>query len=201
MPPFSVVLGLGSNLSFCANGQSLEPLDILKKACRSIQGFLSGIKLSSVYTSAPMYVERQPLFYNMVVSGFFDGSAEQLLRLTQQTEAAYGRTRSKETRFGPRTLDIDIELFADMHIQTKTLHIPHPRLSERAFVLIPLLEILTEPADTQKRTFYEHCLCALAVQKTSGVHCVCNTDAYSFEVLNTVCKVSGIKKFCSPFKL
>ena len=61
-----------------------------------------------------------------------------------------GRNRAKEIRFGPRSIDIDIEFFGDSEINDSDLQIPHPRLYERAFVLKPLLEILPKCSDVLK---------------------------------------------------
>ena len=169
------VLGLGSNASLCRNGRMLESVHILEKACRALALFIDDMHVSSVYETPPMYVKEQKNFYNMALCGFFAGDPFELLKLTQKIEAEYGRDRRCEIRFGPRSLDIDIELFADMRIRTDSLEIPHPRLCERAFVLIPMLEILPFCADIQNGTFYENCL-----KSADG---------------------SGIKKFCGPFKI
>ena len=85
----------------------------------------------------------------MVAAGYVcDGENPfDLLKKINQIEAKYGRDRTKEFRNGPRSLDIDIELFGNEVICTDNLEIPHKRLSERAFVLIPSLEVLTKPAD------------------------------------------------------
>ncbi len=64
-----------------------------------------------------------------------------LLARLQSIETALGRDRSREVRWGPRTCDLDIELFDDLVMDTETLTIPHPRMHEREFVLRPLVEI------------------------------------------------------------
>lgn len=96
-----------------------------------------------------MYYENQQDFYNMVAAGYVndDENPFDLLQKINEIEAKYGRDRTKEFRNGPRSLDIDIELFGNEVICTDNLEIPHKRLSERAFVLIPSLEVLTKPAD------------------------------------------------------
>ncbi|WP_428771344.1 2-amino-4-hydroxy-6-hydroxymethyldihydropteridine diphosphokinase [Treponema sp. HNW] len=170
---YEVVLGLGSNRSFVSEGTEIEPPQILEKACRRLSSLISDIRLSSVYQTEPMYVEDQPRFYNMAVSGFFDGEPLELLDGIQLIEADYGRCREHERRFGERSLDIDIELFSDMCIKSARLEIPHPRLCERAFILVPLLEILPFCADIKNGAFYERCL-----RKTGQ---------------------SGVKYFCGPF--
>ena len=142
-----VVLGLGSNRPLEKGGVVLSPPEILRAACAKLDDLLCQAVFSSVYITRPMYVEDQCDFYNMVVSGFWDGSARELLAATQAIEAEYGRDRSAEIRNGPRSLDIDIELFGRDAINTPDLEVPHPRLLERSFVLVPLLEILEKSAD------------------------------------------------------
>jgi 2-amino-4-hydroxy-6-hydroxymethyldihydropteridine diphosphokinase len=68
-------------------------------------------------------------------------SASALLQRAQIVETALGRDRSRERRWGPRTADIDILAYDDLVLDTPTLTLPHPRLFERAFVLVPLAEI------------------------------------------------------------
>ncbi len=149
-----VVLGLGSNRSFA----SMDSLCILRNACSELMEFVTDFRMSSVYRTKPMYVENQQFFYNMVVCGFIDDnlSPHDLLSATQKIEAAYGRDRSREIRNGPRPLDIDIELFGNDVIDTDDLQIPHPRIEERAFVVIPLLEILAKYSDIKlKKNFFK----------------------------------------------
>jgi 2-amino-4-hydroxy-6-hydroxymethyldihydropteridine diphosphokinase len=88
-----------------------------------------------------MYVPDQPPYLNAV--GEINTRAEplELLEILQRIERDLGRDRSREVRMGPRTLDLDILLCGDLVTNTPSLVIPHPRLSERLFVLIPLLEL------------------------------------------------------------
>lgn len=97
-----------------------------------------------------MYLTDQDDFYNMAVCGFYEGDAFSLLQEIHRTEAMLGRDRSREVRNGPRSIDIDIELFGKEEISTPDLTVPHERIGERAFVLKPLLEILNENADRYK---------------------------------------------------
>ncbi|MGN0724365.1 MAG: 2-amino-4-hydroxy-6-hydroxymethyldihydropteridine diphosphokinase [Treponema sp.] len=140
-----VILGLGSNRNY--NG--LTSLQILSKACTSLSEILSFITLSSVYISKPMYYENQDDFYNMALSGFLDDDIlpEVLLEKIHLIEKEFGRNREKEIRNGPRSLDIDIEYIEGLSLNTENLKIPHPKIKERAFVLVPVLEILDKTAD------------------------------------------------------
>lgn len=151
-----VVLGLGANTAF----GKIKPYETLKAACVEIAKIIEDLKFSSIYKTSPMYVTDQSDFFNMAVCGFVnvETTAHELLQQTQKIETQFGRDRTKEIRYGPRTLDIDIELFGDKKIDTHELVIPHPRLEERAFVLIPLLEILTDSADNIVREKYAACL-------------------------------------------
>lgn len=111
-------------------------------AIERVGGFVENILVSSVYRTAAMYVTDQDDFYNMVVAGDFRGTPRQLLDKIHAVEAELGRDRTKEIRNGPRSIDIDIEIFGRETVSEKDLVIPHERLTERAFVLKPLLEIL-----------------------------------------------------------
>ena len=161
------VLGLGSNKTF----DSLDSVHVLACACAELKRVLSDFRVSSVYRTKPMYVESQPDFYNMAVCGETELSAHELLSKIHEIEAEFGRERKNEIRNGERSLDIDIELFGNEKISfhdeknpMNDLEIPHPRISERAFVLIPLLEILPKSADIQKRDFFENALAKIGTQ-------------------------------------
>lgn len=140
-----VLLGLGSNRSF----KSYTSLELLSFARKELLSVLFDCEFSSVYRTKAMYYENQQDFYNMVAAGYVndDENPFDLLQKINEIEAKYGRDRTKEFRNGPRSLDIDIELFGEDVVCTEILEIPHKRLSERAFVLIPSLEVLTKPAD------------------------------------------------------
>ena len=154
-----VLLGLGSNKSY-NNKTSLE---LLACAGTELGKLLSEIRFSSVYRTKAMYVEDQEDFYNAAVLGWVedDEDAFEFLHKINQIEAKYGRDRSREVRFGPRSLDIDIELFGDERIETPELQVPHIRMEERAFVLIPSVEVLKYSADEIVREKYINCLAAL----------------------------------------
>lgn len=140
-----VILGLGSNRSF----DSLSPVQLLDAACEALREIMVNPVFSSVYSSKAMYVTDQEDFYNMVCIGYVEDEEEPygFLEKIHRIENKYGRDRSKEIRFGPRSLDIDIEKFGDFVSDDPVLTVPHPRMQERAFVLIPLLELLSESAE------------------------------------------------------
>ncbi len=134
------------------------PHEILQNAVLELSSFVSQIEASSVYITRPMYFENQEYFHNIVVKGMYNGSADSLLAKTQHIEASFGRNRNIEIKNGPRSLDIDLLLFSNIKVDTEELVIPHPRMTERAFVLIPMLEILQKSADKEVRDYYASCL-------------------------------------------
>ena len=156
----TIVLALGSNKSFSGDKKK-SPIELLQKACELLASELKNIVKSSVYKTKPMYVEDQEWFFNMVISCEWAGTDPQaLLDFTQSVEKQLGRDRTKEYRNGPRTMDIDIVLFSNEVVNTERLQIPHPRLEERAFVLVPMVEIFTKSAD-KRVGYYEKCLTLL----------------------------------------
>ena len=96
---------------------------------------------SSNYITPPWGVEDQPSFINCCASVETDLSPHALLARAQDIERAFGRDRAYERRWGPRTLDIDLLAYDDIAINEPDLKLPHPRLFERAFVLVPLDDI------------------------------------------------------------
>lgn len=100
---------------------------------------ISLVNHSSVYETDPVGYEDQDLFLNMVIQVLTELSAEELLEVCLEIELQLGRKRL--VRWGPRTIDLDILLYNQENIETEKLFIPHPRMLERGFVLIPLLEM------------------------------------------------------------
>jgi 2-amino-4-hydroxy-6-hydroxymethyldihydropteridine diphosphokinase len=100
---------------------------------------LRGIRRSRIYETEPQDVREQPWFLNVVIEAETDLFPKQLLARTQKIEQQLGRKRMKPK--GPRTIDIDILFYGDSAIETDELVVPHPRLTERRFVLEPLAEL------------------------------------------------------------
>lgn len=110
---------------------------------RALDGLRKEIRLeriSSIYETQPVGVRDQPWFLNLVCIGFTRFKPRALLEYTQRIEDLLGRRRGGE-RFGPRTIDIDILLYEEDVVSEEFLEIPHPRLTERRFVLEPLNEV------------------------------------------------------------
>jgi GTP cyclohydrolase-4 len=129
-----VYLGLGSNLG---NRQ-----DNLDKALAFISQRLRVGKVSSIYDTEPVGNIDQPRFLNLVCQVETLLSPVEMLTLAKSIEIKLGRKLSKTD--APRPIDIDILFYGDQVIKTPELIIPHPRLVERAFVLVPLAEIVPE---------------------------------------------------------
>lgn len=121
------------------------------------------LRSSSIYRTKARYVEDQPDFYNLVVSGVTELEPENLLSAIQGVEARFGRDRSRERFKGPRSLDVDILLYGELRLSTDQLSIPHPGMLERAFVLVPLCEL-----DPDLRDPVTLCPFSEAIAATSG---------------------------------
>ncbi|WP_226671298.1 2-amino-4-hydroxy-6-hydroxymethyldihydropteridine diphosphokinase [Metabacillus litoralis] len=97
------------------------------------------VDISSIYETDPIGYTDQAQFLNMVIKANVELSAVELLFALQKIEKELNRKR--EVKWGPRTLDLDILLFNHENIETEELIVPHPRMHERAFVLVPLYEL------------------------------------------------------------
>ena len=129
------LIGLGGNVGDVRDniGRALAML------CDGIDTRL--IARSPSYLTPAWGVENQPPFVNCCASVETQLTPRALLARTQEIERALGRDRAQEQRWGPRTLDIDLIAYDDVSINEPELTLPHPRLFERAFVLVPLLDI------------------------------------------------------------
>jgi len=129
----SIFIGLGSNLD--------NPKQKIKDAIHLINEIddVSIIATSSLYETSPIGFLEQPNFINAVVQIYSPINHNNLLIKLFDIERIFGRIRKEKN--GPRTLDLDILLFDNLILESELLTIPHPRMHERLFVLIPLLEI------------------------------------------------------------
>lgn len=154
----TVYISLGSNIG--------NRLEYLQQAVRLLQQVerVNVVNVSSVYETDPVGYENQEAFLNMVAEIETLLSPHELLKKCNEIEAKLGRTR--DVRWGPRTVDLDILLYNEENMKTEDLIIPHPRMMERGFVLIPLVELqanLIDPLSKQLIADVAH------VQK-EGVH-------------------------------
>jgi 2-amino-4-hydroxy-6-hydroxymethyldihydropteridine diphosphokinase len=137
--PCTAYLALGSNVG--------ERIEQLREAVRLLEAApgVSVRRVSGVYETEPIGVRDQPWFLNAVVEVSTTLSPQELLRAAKGVEAAVGRTPTR--RWGPREIDVDILLYDGERVETEELTIPHPRMGERLFVLLPLRELLPEWTD------------------------------------------------------
>ena len=147
----TVYLSLGSNLGDRASyiQQAVEGL--------AKHSEINIAKVSSMYETEPVGYVDQPWFYNAALKLTTTLTPEDLLIYTKKIETELGRERIE--KWGPRTIDIDILLFNGIERTKENLIIPHPRMLERAFVLVPLREIendLSLPSGESISEFAEH---------------------------------------------
>jgi 2-amino-4-hydroxy-6-hydroxymethyldihydropteridine diphosphokinase len=132
-----------NNIAYISLGTNIGNRErYLQQAITKLQNnnYINVTRTSSIYETAPVGYTEQASFLNMVVEIETTNSAEALIKSTMEIEEMLGRKR--EVHWGPRTIDLDILLYNEENIVSKQLIIPHPRMVERAFVLIPLLEIV-----------------------------------------------------------
>jgi 2-amino-4-hydroxy-6-hydroxymethyldihydropteridine diphosphokinase len=126
-------IGLGSNIGDSAKvlQNAVDSLCLLPKTLVK--------KCSNIYKTAPVGFLNQPDFYNAVVMIETELSPNALLGALLGIEAAFGRIRTIKN--GPRILDLDLLIYEDVAIDSNELTLPHPRMFERAFVMVPLCDI------------------------------------------------------------
>lgn len=163
-PCCSSFVGLGSNLE--------NPPRQIERALEALERLDVGpCRLSSLYRSEPVGMRDQPWFFNRVAGVHFDETPEELLHICQSIEREQGRVRLPDLKYGPRTIDLDLLLFGDCLRSTPELTLPHPRLAERRFVLLPLSEIAPEVEDPRSglsvRELLERCEDRSRVEKVA----------------------------------
>lgn len=132
----TIYLALGTNQG--------DRVQNLRRALELLAPFAELARLSSIYETAPWGIVDQPDFLNMAAQGTTNLPPLELLDELKRIEHSMGRLPT--IRYGPREIDLDILLYGEMVVQTERLEIPHPRMAERGFVLIPLREIAPDLA-------------------------------------------------------
>ena len=130
------------NIAYLSIGSNIgNRLEIFQKALQLLDEYneISIEELSSIYETDPVGYTDQACFLNAVLKISTSLQSEELLQTCLFIESKLGRKR--EIRWGPRTLDLDILLYNQENIETESLIVPHPRMQERAFVIIPLMEL------------------------------------------------------------
>lgn len=128
------IIALGSNIG--------DREGNLRRAIEIISRQMKLIKISSVYETEPMYYESQERFLNCVVAIETDLKPRALLERLQAIELGVGRRLT--IRYGPRVIDLDVLFYGNEVVSEPGLEIPHPKIAERPFVLVPLNEIRPE---------------------------------------------------------
>ena len=136
-------IGMGANLPSSAGSPEATIATALGRLARI--GRI--VARSSLYSTEPVGYADQPKFVNAVVAVETGASPREILDALMRIEKEFGRDRANAIPNGPRTLDLDVLLFGDCIIDEPGLRVPHPRLAERAFVLVPLNEIAPEATD------------------------------------------------------
>ncbi|MCZ7572955.1 MAG: GTP cyclohydrolase MptA [Ardenticatenaceae bacterium] len=155
----TVYLGLGSNLG--------DRQSNLAEAIQRLREYVRIEELSSVYETEPWGYAEQPAFLNMVIKGQTGLPPQDLLRFLKDIEEKMGRRQVNAVRYGPRPIDIDILFYDDVVLDEGRLQVPHPRVEERAFVLVPLADLAPGLVHPQLgQTVAE----LLATVDRSGVH-------------------------------
>jgi 2-amino-4-hydroxy-6-hydroxymethyldihydropteridine diphosphokinase len=137
--------------------------------CRTAEAAL--LARSSDYTTPPWGDEQQARFVNACIEIETGLAPLALLKVLQRVEQAFGRERSKQRPWGPRTLDLDLIAYDDVAMDLPKLTLPHPRLFERAFVLVPLAEIAPDRVIAG-----QNASAALAKLPTDGIERLPDTD-------------------------
>lgn len=139
----TVLISVGSNLN--------NPQQQIKQAFKRLNDHFRNVRMSSFYLTEPVGGVPQAAFVNAGLQLETDLSAHELLNQLMDVERQSLRNRENELPNHPRTLDLDIILFGDQVINAPKLTIPHPRFTERKFVLVPLAEIAPDAIDPLNR--------------------------------------------------
>lgn len=130
---------MSSRLAYLSLGSNLGDRAAHLREGVGVVGAGEPFRLSRVYQTEPVGGVAQDDFWNLVIEVTTGASARELLERARRAENARGRTR--EVHWGPRTLDVDVLLVGDETSDDPEIQVPHPRMYERAFVLVPLAEL------------------------------------------------------------
>lgn len=138
------MVGLGANLG--------DKLGAMRAALAELARVAAVERVSRVYATAPVGGPPQPDYFNAAARVAFEGEPEALLDALLAIEARLGRVRAE--RNGPRTIDLDVLWIEGVAHESARLEVPHPRLRERAFALVPLLEVAPGARDPRSGETY-----------------------------------------------
>jgi 2-amino-4-hydroxy-6-hydroxymethyldihydropteridine diphosphokinase len=181
----TVYIGMGSNLASSAG----SPEATLAAAALRLESLGLLVCRSPLYSTSPVGFTAQPRFVNSVVALETALSPRELLQGLLAIEQEFGRDRAASIANGPRTLDLDILLFGDLEIDDPDLTVPHPRLAERAFVLVPLNEIAPLALDPASGTTVSQLLRRLREASDGEVDAVLpiQSDGWRLSALDSSC--------------
>ena len=164
---------MGGNLASWAG----EPEATLAAAALRLESLGRVVCRSSLYSTEPVGFADQPRFINAAVELETELQASDLLERLLAIEMEFGRDRAAGFANGPRTLDLDILLFGNLKISEPGLEIPHPRLAQRAFVLVPLNEIAPDAVDPRSGKTVAQLLESLFPIAESETHAVVKVES------------------------
>jgi 2-amino-4-hydroxy-6-hydroxymethyldihydropteridine diphosphokinase len=156
----TVYLALGTNLEKRSSN--------LVTACNELKKFVTIKRISHIYETPPWGITDQPKFLNQVLEVTTDLSPQELLTAAKEIEARMGRVPGE--KYGPRLIDIDILIYGCHEVSSPNLTIPHPRMAERAFVLVPLNELVPDLVPPGERQLSIHELLDLVDSKGITVY-------------------------------
>ncbi|WP_068403229.1 2-amino-4-hydroxy-6-hydroxymethyldihydropteridine diphosphokinase [Kribbia dieselivorans] len=178
-PIVPIVVALGSNLGSAVDGEVLSPAETVQWAAEGLLELSPTVRLSNLVATDPVGGPEQPEFVNAIALLTTQASPYEVLRELHAMEARFGRTRDE--RWGPRTLDLDLVQYGDPHAGTDVvlddadLTLPHPRAHERGFVLVPWATV--DPTAVLRVDGVTRAVAELAEQvDTSGVRAIPATD-------------------------
>lgn len=165
------------NVAYLSIGTNLGERDQnLAHAVKLLQAHVKVTDVSAIYETAPVGVTDQPSFLNICVKLETEKTADELLTVCQFVEQELGRVRLY--RWGPRSIDLDILLFNHENIETESLIVPHERMFERAFVLVPLADV--SAGETEQLQYAQQQLSQMDLQQEGIVKWAAQTTVSQF---------------------
>ena len=175
-------IGLGANLP----GPGGTPQATFAAALESLASLGQICARSSLYSTTPVGLPNQPRFVNAVVALRTGLAPRTLLMRLLAIESKNGRNRARSLPNGPRTLDLDLLLLGDLCLSESGLELPHPRLAERTFVLVPLAEIAPDLVDPRSRRTMTQLLEDLLERDPTEADAVMRIDSEHWSPLVTI---------------
>ncbi|HET9987265.1 MAG TPA: 2-amino-4-hydroxy-6-hydroxymethyldihydropteridine diphosphokinase [Kofleriaceae bacterium] len=135
LPADAIAIGFGGNVG--EDDAIVERFDHARGALQH----LGAVRSAGLYRTAPIGPAQPPFLNTAVTVRVSEATPSELLALLRELERLLGRDRSREVRWGPRLIDLDLLLWGTRTLRTPELELPHPRLAERKFVILPLIDL------------------------------------------------------------